>query len=122
MVGGVDVAYCGLQFDCMCVLEMCLQIRPFYTMPCADDPQYSNSFDVFIRGEEIISGAQRIHDPQLLTGETNPCSSWQLLLQQLTCANNQPITRHVVVMQAADSCDMLTYTIGGGVSNVAVLP
>ncbi|VVA99523.1 unnamed protein product [Arabis nemorensis] len=30
------------------------------------DPLYCNSFDVFIRGEEIISGAQRIHDPELL--------------------------------------------------------
>jgi len=37
-------------------------------MPCADDARYSNSFDVFIRGEEIISGAQRVHDPELLTG------------------------------------------------------
>lgn len=37
-------------------------------MPCADDADYSNSFDVFIRGEEIISGAQRIHDPELLVG------------------------------------------------------
>ncbi|KAL3687935.1 hypothetical protein R1sor_014244 [Riccia sorocarpa] len=43
-----------------------LAIRPFYTMPCADDPLYSNSFDVFIRGEEIISGAQRVHDVDLL--------------------------------------------------------
>ncbi|KAL6214098.1 hypothetical protein ACLB2K_013536 [Fragaria x ananassa] len=33
-------------------------VRPFYTMPCYDNPEYSNSFDVFIRGEEIISGAQ----------------------------------------------------------------
>jgi aspartyl-tRNA synthetase len=39
-------------------------------MPCADDANYSNSFDVFIRGEEIISGAQRVHDPELLTGAT----------------------------------------------------
>ena len=31
------------------------------------NPEYTNSFDVFIRGEEIISGAQRIHDPDLLT-------------------------------------------------------
>jgi hypothetical protein len=38
-------------------------------MPCPDDAAYSNSFDVFIRGEEIISGAQRVHDPVLLTGE-----------------------------------------------------
>ncbi len=27
----------------------------------------SNSYDMFMRGEEILSGAQRIHDPQLLT-------------------------------------------------------
>ena len=44
-----------------------LGIRPFYTMPDPDDDRYSASFDVFIRGEEIISGAQRIHDPTLLT-------------------------------------------------------
>ena len=37
-------------------------------MPSATHSQYSNSFDVFIRGEEIISGAQRVHDPALLTG------------------------------------------------------
>ena len=41
-------------------------IRPFYTMPDPADPAWSNSFDVFIRGEEIISGAQRIHDPAML--------------------------------------------------------
>ncbi|GAU12896.1 hypothetical protein TSUD_73830, partial [Trifolium subterraneum] len=38
-----------------------LAVRPFYTMPCYDNPAYSNSFDVFIRGEEIISGAQHVH-------------------------------------------------------------
>ncbi|SRR6266550_4734643 len=26
----------------------------------------SNSYDFFMRGEEILSGAQRIHDPELL--------------------------------------------------------
>ncbi|EEC72451.1 hypothetical protein OsI_05793 [Oryza sativa Indica Group] len=41
-------------------------VRPFYTMPCSDDPRYSNSFDVFVRGEEIISGAQRVHVPEVL--------------------------------------------------------
>ena len=46
-----------------------LKVRPFYTMPDPEDGRYSNSFDVFIRGEEIISGAQRVHDPALLTGE-----------------------------------------------------
>ncbi len=39
-----------------------LGARPFYTMPCADDPNYTNSYDVFLRGEEITSGAQRIHE------------------------------------------------------------
>lgn len=43
-----------------------LAVRPFYTMPCPDNNAYSNSFDVFIRGEEIISGAQRVHVPELL--------------------------------------------------------
>jgi hypothetical protein len=37
-------------------------------MPDPEDARYSNSFDVFIRGEEIISGAQRVHDPALLAG------------------------------------------------------
>ncbi|KHJ48459.1 aspartate--tRNA ligase, partial [Trichuris suis] len=41
-------------------------IRPFYTMPHASDPDYSNSYDMYMRGEEILSGAQRIHDPELL--------------------------------------------------------
>ncbi|ODV83440.1 hypothetical protein CANARDRAFT_177607 [[Candida] arabinofermentans NRRL YB-2248] len=43
-----------------------LAIRPFYTMPDPEDPNYSNSYDFFMRGEEILSGAQRIHDPELL--------------------------------------------------------
>jgi nondiscriminating aspartyl-tRNA synthetase len=50
-----------------------LAVRPFYTMPCPDDPRYSNSFDVFIRGQEIISGAQRIHDPDMLAERAQAC-------------------------------------------------
>jgi aspartyl-tRNA synthetase len=42
------------------------ELRPFYTMPCPDDPRWTNSYDVFLRGEEIVSGAQRIHDPDML--------------------------------------------------------
>lgn len=30
------------------------------------NPKLSNSYDFFIRGQEILSGAQRIHDPELL--------------------------------------------------------
>uniref|UniRef100_A0A8D3DL05 Aspartate--tRNA ligase, cytoplasmic n=1 Tax=Scophthalmus maximus TaxID=52904 RepID=A0A8D3DL05_SCOMX len=44
-----------------------LAVRPFYTMPDPSDPKYSNSYDMFMRGEEILSGAQRVHDAQLLT-------------------------------------------------------
>ena len=40
--------------------------RPFYTMPCPNNPKFSNSYDLFIRGEEIVSGAQRVHDYDLL--------------------------------------------------------
>ncbi|WVQ81050.1 aspartate-tRNA(Asn) ligase [Cryptococcus sp. DSM 104549] len=43
-----------------------LAIRPFYTMPDPSDPTLSNSYDFFMRGEEILSGAQRIHDPAFL--------------------------------------------------------
>ncbi|CAI0606440.1 unnamed protein product [Linum tenue] len=50
-----------------------LAVRPFYTMPCHDDTKYSNSFDVFIRGEEIISGAQRVHVPDLLEERAKAC-------------------------------------------------
>lgn len=44
-----------------------LAVRPFYTMPDPQDPKYSNSYDMFMRGEEILSGAQRVHDAELLT-------------------------------------------------------
>eukprot|EP00897_Mesotaenium_endlicherianum_P000974 jgi/Mesen1/10878/ME000093S10397 len=50
-----------------------LAARPFYTMPSVDDPRYTNSFDIFIRGEEIISGAQRVHEPELLAKRAGEC-------------------------------------------------
>ncbi|KAK6496264.1 aspartate--tRNA ligase dps1 [Arthrobotrys musiformis] len=43
-----------------------LSVRPFYTMPDPTDPNYSNSYDFFMRGQEILSGAQRVHDSALL--------------------------------------------------------
>ncbi|KAJ4421170.1 aspartate--tRNA ligase dps1 [Gnomoniopsis sp. IMI 355080] len=36
--------------------------RPFYTHKDAKDPNFTNSFDIFIRGQEICSGGQRIHN------------------------------------------------------------
>ena len=44
-----------------------LAVRPFYTMPDPANNMYSNSYDMFMRGEEILSGAQRIHNAQFLT-------------------------------------------------------
>jgi len=43
-----------------------LKVRPFYTMPDPNNPKLSNSYDMYMRGEEIISGSQRIHDPDYL--------------------------------------------------------
>ena len=48
-----------------------LCVRPFYTMPDPIKKEYSNSYDFFIRGEEILSGAQRIHDPVFLEERAN---------------------------------------------------
>jgi len=42
-------------------------VRPFYTMLDPTDPNYSNSYDFMLRGEEIMSGAQRVHDAGMLT-------------------------------------------------------
>ena len=43
-----------------------MNARAFYSMPDPKDPNYTNSYDLFMRGQEITSGAQRIHEPELL--------------------------------------------------------
>ncbi|WVO14594.1 aspartate-tRNA(Asn) ligase [Cryptococcus depauperatus] len=40
-----------------------ISARPFYT---ANDGEATNSFDLFIRGQEICTGGQRINDPEKL--------------------------------------------------------
>ncbi|KAJ9636602.1 aspartate--tRNA ligase dps1 [Knufia peltigerae] len=40
--------------------------RPFYTMHDPKNDQVTNSFDFMVRGQEILSGGQRIHDYALL--------------------------------------------------------
>jgi aspartyl/asparaginyl-tRNA synthetase len=47
--------------------------RPFYTMLDPSDERFTNSYDFFMRGEEITSGAQRIHDPVLLETRARDC-------------------------------------------------
>ena len=53
--------------------------RPFYTMPDPTDDSKTNSFDMFIRGQEILTGGQRIHDLHMLENQmqkqgVDPCS------------------------------------------------
>lgn len=40
--------------------------RPFYTMPDVTDPTFTNSFDMFVRGQEVCTGGQRIHQADRL--------------------------------------------------------
>ena len=40
--------------------------RPFYTMEDPENPAVTNGYDFFMRGQEILSGGQRIHIPELL--------------------------------------------------------
>jgi aspartyl-tRNA synthetase len=40
--------------------------RPFYAMDDPNNPKVTNSFDIFCRGQEILSGGQRIHDADML--------------------------------------------------------
>ncbi|KAI2607040.1 aspartyl-tRNA synthetase [Hypoxylon fragiforme] len=40
--------------------------RPFYTHLDPKDETVTNSFDIFLRGQEITTGGQRINNPQLL--------------------------------------------------------
>jgi nondiscriminating aspartyl-tRNA synthetase len=35
--------------------------RPFYTHPDPAQPAYSNSFDLLFRGQELVTGGQRLH-------------------------------------------------------------
>eukprot|EP01054_Gregarina_sp_Poly1_P000283 Gregarina_sp_Poly_1__282@NODE_106_length_14132_cov_144_167721_g93_i0_p3_GENE_NODE_106_length_14132_cov_144_167721_g93_i0NODE_106_length_14132_cov_144_167721_g93_i0_p3_ORF_typecomplete_len572_score102_81tRNAsynt_2/PF00152_20/3_2e02tRNAsynt_2/PF00152_20/2_6e99tRNA_anticodon/PF01336_25/2_9e09tRNAsynt_2d/PF01409_20/5_4tRNAsynt_2d/PF01409_20/0_092tRNA_anti_2/PF13742_6/0_14Mt_ATPsynt_D/PF05873_12/0_87Mt_ATPsynt_D/PF05873_12/5_4e02RRP14/PF15459_6/7_2_NODE_106_length_14132_cov_144_167721_g93_i072628977 len=61
------------QSDFYYIINYPLGVRPFYTMPNPADERFSNSYDFFMRGEEILSGAQRIHDPALLAKRAAAC-------------------------------------------------
>lgn len=43
-----------------------------FVMPCPHEPRYVNAFKVYLRHEEVGSGAQRIHDARTLERGTNP--------------------------------------------------
>jgi aspartyl-tRNA synthetase len=40
--------------------------RPFYTHLDPTNPKLTHSYDGFMRGQEIVSGAQRVHDANML--------------------------------------------------------
>lgn len=42
------------------------EARPFYALEDPADPKVTNAYDFFMRGQEILSGGQRIHDPKVL--------------------------------------------------------
>ena len=64
LLGRLVLAKYGTGF--YCVDKYPLAARPFYTMPDPYNPTVSNSYDFFLRGEEITSGAQRIHNTKKL--------------------------------------------------------
>jgi nondiscriminating aspartyl-tRNA synthetase len=40
--------------------------RPFYALPCADDPELTHSFDLLCKGVEVTTGGLRIHRAEQL--------------------------------------------------------
>ncbi len=42
------------------------KIKPFYALPYADKPELCRAFDMMHPRMELSSGAQRVHDPELL--------------------------------------------------------
>jgi aspartyl-tRNA synthetase len=52
--------------DSVLVRDFPATLRAFYSMPKKDDPDLTDSYDLMYKGLEICSGAQRIHDPEML--------------------------------------------------------
>lgn len=55
------IQYCT-QFS-SCIL---ISLTPKLELEIVQNPKLSNSYDIFIRGQEILSGAQRVHEPELI--------------------------------------------------------
>jgi nondiscriminating aspartyl-tRNA synthetase len=52
--------------DSVIVKDFPTNVRAFYSMPKEEDPELTNSYDFIYKGLEISSGAQRIHNPEML--------------------------------------------------------
>ncbi|MGC8568154.1 MAG: aspartate--tRNA(Asn) ligase [Candidatus Micrarchaeia archaeon] len=57
---------CELFGEAVIVTGYPTAIRAFYSMPSEEDPKISKSYDLLYRGAEVLSGAQRIHKPEML--------------------------------------------------------
>ena len=61
-----EIGIARLFGDAVIVRDYPTAIRAFYSMPNDENPNISNSYDFIYKGIEISSGAQRIHQPELL--------------------------------------------------------
>lgn len=43
-----------------------VEARPFYALPDPENPKVTNAYDFMMRGQEILSGGQRVHKPEQL--------------------------------------------------------
>ncbi|KAL4307817.1 hypothetical protein AHAS_Ahas16G0316200 [Arachis hypogaea] len=68
----------------------------FYTMPCYDNSPYSNSFNVFIRGEQIISGAQHVHDAEMLEKRAKACG---IDVKKISLILSDMVYHHTVALE-----------------------
>lgn len=55
-----------LKEDVYLITKWPTKARAFYSMPCEDNPEICNAYDLMYKGLELASGAQRIHLPDLL--------------------------------------------------------
>jgi nondiscriminating aspartyl-tRNA synthetase len=56
----------GIYGDAIIVRDYPRDIKAFYAMPREDNPELTKSYDFLYKGLEISSGAQRIHNPEML--------------------------------------------------------
>ncbi|HHD16220.1 MAG TPA: aspartate--tRNA(Asn) ligase [Euryarchaeota archaeon] len=48
------------------IMKWPMKLKPFYIQPDPDDPEVSQGFDLNYGEKELVSGGQRVHDPELL--------------------------------------------------------
>ena len=59
--------------DIFIITEFPVTKRPFYTQKSHTNPEVTNSYDIILRGNEILSGAQRVNDYETLMENIEAC-------------------------------------------------